>query len=64
MASPEIWKDEFLLEKMKSKARLEYGEIFPASDLPWEQCLTLLDGEVLFWFNDAEGNTCTVSALI
>jgi hypothetical protein len=36
----------------------EYGEIYPAcGKRSLEECFTVEDSKILFWFNDSTGNT-------
>ncbi len=44
------------------QARAQYGEIAPCAGRTIEQCFNGACGALTFWFNDATGNTHTVSA--
>ena len=52
-----------LKEKLLTKAKDQYREIYPCSDLEdLSQCFTVIDNTVFFWFNTKDQSTHVLSA--
>jgi len=44
-------------KRMIDQAIAVYGEIRPCEGRSLQECFTVQDGRVFFWFNDGSGNT-------
>jgi len=54
--------DKFIMNERKERlfhtALLQYNRIFPCSECDtWDECYTLENNRILFWFNTDEGTT-------
>lgn len=44
-------------QALMDQARKHYGEIWPCARKSWEECFTVVQGRLCFWFNDRSGST-------
>lgn len=44
-------------QALMDQARKHYGEIWPCARKSWEECFTVIQGRLCFWFNDRTGST-------